>query len=222
MTGKTSTEETAGGPGGERTDRRAQRRSETTAEIVAAAWDLVRDEGLAGLSMRDLGRRVGMRAQSIYSYFASKHEIYDAMFLEGYQAFEARTAHLGTDEEIAADPIAYARRSAHAFFAFCTEDPVRYQLLFQRTIPGFEPSPESWAVATEAFGRMVEQLAVIGITDPEGVDLWTAVLTGLTDQQISNDPGGDRWERLVDRAVAMLLATTAPDLVQTTAPGSTR
>jgi mRNA degradation ribonuclease J1/J2 len=30
-------------------------------------------------------------------------------------------------------------------------------------------------------------------------------MTGLTDQQISNDPGGTRWRRLVDRAVDMLL-----------------
>ena len=65
-------------------DRRAQRRQETKDEIVAAAWDLVREQGLAGLAMRDLGARVGMRAQSIYSYFESKHEIYDAMFREGY------------------------------------------------------------------------------------------------------------------------------------------
>ena len=31
------------------------------------------------------------------------------------------------------------------FVEFCTSDPVRYQLLFQRTIPDFEPSPESYA-----------------------------------------------------------------------------
>jgi hypothetical protein len=41
-------------------------------------------------------------------------------------------------------------------------------------------------------------------------------LTGLTDQQISNDPGGDRWKRLVDRAVLMLLGEVAPDLIEAT------
>ncbi|MEI6375067.1 MAG: TetR/AcrR family transcriptional regulator, partial [Actinomycetes bacterium] len=51
-------------------DRRASRRAATQAEIVSAAWDLVRTQGLAGLSMRDLGDRVGMRAQSVYGYFA--------------------------------------------------------------------------------------------------------------------------------------------------------
>ena len=52
-------------------------------EIVDAAWDLSRANGLGNFSMRELGTRVGMKAQSLYSYFASKHEIYDAMFCDG-------------------------------------------------------------------------------------------------------------------------------------------
>ncbi len=92
--------------------------------------------------MRDLGDRVGMRAQSIYSYFASKHEIYDAMFLEGYQAFAERIGTIG-DEQIEGDPVAAAKVAARLFVVFCASDPTRYQLLFQRTIPDFEPSPAS-------------------------------------------------------------------------------
>ena len=37
------------------------------------------------------------------------------------------------------------------FVEFCTEDPARYQLLFQRTIPGFEPSPESFAISVDGL-----------------------------------------------------------------------
>lgn len=155
--------------------------------------------------MRDLGERVGMRAQSIYSYFASKHEIYDAMFLEGYLAFAERMETIG-DEEIERDPVAAAKLAARLFVEFCTSDPTRYQLLFQRTIPGFEPSPESYAVAIDVYERTRQRLAAVGVHDEATLDLWTAMLTGLADQQISNDPGGDRWLRLTDRAVDILLA----------------
>jgi AcrR family transcriptional regulator len=206
-----------------RTDRRAVRRQETKDQIVAAAWELVSDQGLAGLSMRDLGERVGMRAQSIYSYFASKHEIYDAMFHEGYLAFAADMADVhvvtGVATPTAADARATARELAHRFFRFCTSDPVRYQLLFQRTIPDFEPSAASYAVALGVYEAMTIRLAGSGIVDPESVDLWTAMLTGLTDQQISNDPGGDRWERIIDRAVDMVLREIAPDLFEPTTGG---
>ena len=192
-------------------------------EIVAAAWDIVREQGLAGLAMRDLGERVGMKAQSIYSYFASKHEIYDAMFYEGYKDFAAAMGDFADSPTDGAETTdgrqSSAHRVAHRFFAFCTSDPVRYQLLFQRTIPDFVPSPESYTVALEAYDAMRTHLGSFGVTDPEAVDLWTAMLTGLTDQQISNDPGGDRWERIVDRAVDMLLGELAPSISEPTTQG---
>jgi AcrR family transcriptional regulator len=201
-------------------DRRAARRQQTKDEIVAAAWEMVRDQGLAGLAMRDLGDRVGMKAQSIYSYFASKHEIYDAMFHEGYLAFATAMADvhdLATDAaQPTPSPRLAARRIAHRFFEFCTSDPVRYQLLFQRTIPDFAPSAESYAVALEAYQATRARMASLGVTDPEAVDLWTGLMTGLTDQQISNDLGGDRWERLIDRAVDMLLHEIAPQILEPT------
>jgi hypothetical protein len=36
--------------------------------------------------------------------------------------------------------------------------------------------------------------------------MWTALVTGLVDQQVSNEPGGDRWVRLIDESVTMFLA----------------
>lgn len=190
-------------------DRRSERRQATQAEIVEAAWELVREHGLAGLSLRDLGQRVGMRAQSLYSYFASKNDIYDAMFLEGYQAFADRIAQIAADGANQSDPLRTVRASSHAFVEFCTADPVRHQLLFQRTIPDFEPSAESWSVAVQVYEQMRAGLSEIGVDDQATLDLWTATMTGLTDQQISNDPGGTRWVQLVDRAVDMLLREVA-------------
>ena len=63
-------------------DRRAERTLATRREILDAAWELVHEQGLGALTMRELGARVGMRAQSLYVYFPSKHAIYDAMFAE--------------------------------------------------------------------------------------------------------------------------------------------
>jgi AcrR family transcriptional regulator len=196
-------------------DRRTERRQETQREIVQASWDVVREHGLAGLSMRDLGHRVGMRAQSIYSYFDSKNEIYDAMFFEGYQAFAVAMAN-AVDDGLSADPIGAARAAVRTFVEFCTSDPVRYQLLFQRTIPDFTPSPESYAVAVQTYEQMSELLAGVGVRDQATLDLWTAVLTGLTDQQISNDPGGTRWTQLTDRAVDMLITESHTTTTNTT------
>jgi AcrR family transcriptional regulator len=184
-----------------------QRREATRGEILDAAWAIVREHGLAGLSLRDLAARVGMRAASLYSYFPSKHAIYDAMFRQGYEAFVQQMV---SDADVGAEPPDDVRTSAlhnaHRFFDFCTSDPVRYQLLFQRTIPGFTPSEQSYALAVEAYERTVGTLRRYGLDDQSELDLWSAVFTGLVDQQLSNDPGGTRWRDLVERAVDVLLA----------------
>jgi AcrR family transcriptional regulator len=188
-------------------DRRTVRREATKAEILDAAWALVREQGLGALSLRDLAARVGMRAPSLYQYFPSKHAIYDAMFAQGTrQALDA----VG-DPVATSDVRAVLRDNARRMFEFTTGDPVRAQLLFQRPIPGFEPSPEAYAPAVEMHARVSALMAQLGITDPDAMDLWTALIAGLTDQQLANDPGGTRWARLVDRSVDMFIAHVAPD-----------
>lgn len=169
----------------------------TRQEILAAAWDSCREHGLAGLSLRDLAERVGLRAPSLYSYFSSKEAIFDAMFADSQRQMMVALAVLeerggGRDD---------LHRGARIFFEFCTADPVRYQLMFQRVVPGFTPSAESYALAVEVLDGFDRRLRSLGVDDPRHRDLWTAFLTGLTDQQISNDPGGDRWGRLVEETV---------------------
>jgi len=180
-------------------DRRAERHEATRAEILAAAWELVRADGLAALSLRDLARRVGMQAPSLYGYFDSKNAIYDALYAQGARQFVAEQATV----ELPGNQLGDLKGIVHFFVEFCAADFARYQLLFQRTIPGFEPSPESYAISEENLAELGERLGACGVTDPEALDLFTALGTGLADQQISNDPGGDRWIRLIDEAVEM-------------------
>ena len=180
-------------------DRRTERHEATRAEILDAAWEQVRANGLAALSLRDLARTVGMRPPSLYSYFDSKHAIYDAMYAQGAQQFVDEQARVPVPDE----PLEALKAGVHFFVEFCASDFARYQLLFQRTIPGFEPSPESFKISEDNLAELGSYLASQGVTDPEAVDLLTALGTGLADQQISNDPGGDRWIRLIDDAVEM-------------------
>lgn len=180
-------------------DRRAERRESVTAEILEAAWDLARSEGLAGLSLRDVARRIGMRPPSLYWYFDSKRAIYDAMFVQGNRQLLARLEELKWPE----DPRAILRLCARVFVEFSSEDVQRYQLLFQRTIPNFAPSPEAFAVAMQVFDAMRERIAATGLDDPADFDVWTALVSGLSAQQTANDPGGNRWLRHVDEVVDM-------------------
>lgn len=187
-------------------DRRAERRAATRSEILDAAWELVRADGLASLAMRSLGARVGMRAQSLYAYFPAKHAIYDAMFADSNRQLLERL----TNQPRLDDPVDRLRRRARLFLDFCVEDPVRYQLLFQRTIPGFEPSTQSYALAIEVLDHGRRALSDCGIVGARALDTWTALIAGLAAQQISNEPGTDRWIRLLDEVIDMFLTRYPP------------
>ena len=85
-----------------------------------------------------------------------------------------------------------------AFVTFALEDSARCLLLFQPPIPGFEPSTESYVHAQDVLGRAVAVLRAAGVADPGDVDSFVAMVAGLIDAQMSNDPGGDRWIRHLD------------------------
>jgi AcrR family transcriptional regulator len=141
-----------------------------------------------------------MQPPSLYSYFTSKNAIYDAMFAQGAQQFvDEQRARMPRPD----DPREALKEVLRFFVGFCAADGARYQLLFQRTIPGFEPSPESFKISQDNLAELGDLLARCGVEDPAMLDLFTALGTGLTDQQLSNDPGGDRWIRLIDDAVEM-------------------
>lgn len=184
---------------------RERRRENARAAVLAAAWELVREDGLAALSLRELAKRAGITTPTVYAYFESKNAIFDAMFAEAAQSFLDHKALLPRTDDPRQDLLA----GATAFVEFSVSDVPRYQLLFQRSVPGFTPSAESYELAVQALEGTRELLARNGVHDPRYLDIWTAVMTGLVDQQVSNEPGGDRWTRLVDDVIRMFLAEFA-------------
>lgn len=187
--------------------RVAKRRRRTRDDIVDAAWRLAERDGLGSLTLRDLAAEVGMRAPSLYSYFDGKVAIYDAMFAQAHRETDAalRATIAEVDIDPATDPHAWLAFGARQWLALCQASIPRYQLMYTRLIPGWEPSPDAYAASVASFAGTREWLARAGVTDDRDVDLWTATVAGLAAQQIANEPTGRRWVDLTDRAVRMFL-----------------
>lgn len=183
-------------------DRRSERRAAVRAEILEAAWAVAREKGLAGLTLNDVAARIGMRAPSLYTHFAGKNAIYDAMFGQAWAAYD-EADRLASADGAAASPRERVLNRCLVFFDFAVADPARTQLMNQRTIPGFEPSEEAFAPSQRAVGRAVAELAELGVTDRGDVEILFSIIGGLADQQLANDPGGDSRRKLLERAVGI-------------------
>jgi len=180
-------------------NRVAERREATRGEILEVAWELAQQQGLTEFTLRDLAERVGMRAPSLYSHFESKNAIYDAMFGQAWSDFEKVA--LAELTELPKAPRAAIRRVARVYFDFAVANPARHQLMNQRTIPGFVPSAESYAPAVRVLELGEQVFRSLGLTDPSDNDIWDAMLVGMVNQQLANDPGGTRWSAVLDRAM---------------------
>ncbi|HEY3003009.1 MAG TPA: TetR/AcrR family transcriptional regulator, partial [Kribbellaceae bacterium] len=123
-------------------DRRSRRRQETIDEILDVALELMASEGVAALSLSAVARRVGMQPPSLYQYFGSKTAIYDALFQRGAEGVLAAQR---TARATVTDPAKEREVAITAFCRWCVENPVYSQLLFWRTVPGFEPSAAAFA-----------------------------------------------------------------------------
>ena len=132
------------------TDRRHRRRQETIEEILDIAVQIMAEQGVAGLSIGEIARRMGIRPPSVYVYFPSKHALYDALFARGarlllaamQEVFAALPARPTTLEEILLP-------GAQAFVRWSIEHAAYSQLLFWRPVPGFTPSPQAYQAAIE-------------------------------------------------------------------------
>jgi AcrR family transcriptional regulator len=158
-----------------------------------------------------------MRAPSLYTYFPSKNDLYDAMYAQGMQQFaDELNAVTGRG------PRETFRNLAKTYARLALADPVRYELLFHRPLPDFVPKPESLAIGVGRLAATREVAKAAGLSEDRAFDLFMGVSRGLIALQIANEPGGDRWTRLLDEAIDMLIARFASAANSRTGGSGTR
>jgi AcrR family transcriptional regulator len=194
------------------TSPRVQRNREATIRsILNAARVIMREEGVAALSMQELARRMDMRAPSLYNYFASKMEIYDALFRLGFTMYDQHIQELLKTSNGLHDEI---RINIEGYMSFALANPDLYQLCFERPVPGFVPSKASlelsFGILNRAY-RRAEQLKKqlnIKLTSKQIVDTIIAIAHGLTAMHLANEPdlplGQGRFGSLIPVVLSML------------------
>lgn len=178
------------------------RRAQAEREILDAAWTLMAREGVAALSVREVARSVGIRQQSLTYYFPTKHALLDALFADGFAALRESFDKLPP----APDPDQGVVDVAIAFVEHLIARPAAYHLMFQRTVPGFRPTPDSHQVALAVLRELVDRLAAAGVTRPADLALVRSVMSGIAAEQIANDPRGHLFADQTERGIRAVIA----------------
>ena len=185
--------------------RTTSRRRVAVREILDAAWELMAREGVAEVSVREVARSVGLRQQSLTYYFPTKHGLLDALFADGFTDLGRVFEQLPPQD----DPVEAVVDLAVAVVDYFMAHPGRYHLMFQRTIPGFEPTDESHRVALGVLGELVTRLDAAGVTDPADVALVRGLISGLIAEQTANDPAGRHFCDQTGRGIRTLVTARA-------------
>jgi AcrR family transcriptional regulator len=179
-----------------RLDRRHVRRAETIAQIVDVAVEVMGTNGVAGLSLGEVARRMGIRPPSLYVYFDSKNALYDAVFTQGWHGVSAAVEAVPPPDATTADLPAYLLEFGAGFLRWCVEHPVHAQLMVWRPVPDYEPSAAAYAPAILTYERchgIFVRLVGIGLLRADvPVDemfrVWTVLTSGVLTQQLANAP----------------------------------
>jgi AcrR family transcriptional regulator len=191
---------------------RVQRNREAAIQsILDAARAIMREEGVAALSMQELARRLEMRAPSLYNYFSGKTEIYDTLFRLGFTMYDVHIKELMKASTGLRDEL---RINIEGYMSFALENPDLYQLCFERPVPGFVPSKESlelsFGILDQSYQRAKQYKKELDtkLTGQQIVDTVIAISHGLTAMHLANDPqlplGQGRFGSLIPVVLSIL------------------
>lgn len=151
---------------------------EVSDSLLDAAGRILQHEGPPGLSVRRIAKEAGVAPMSVYNRFGSKNGIVDHLFIEGFDALAARMRAVD-----AADARQALVECGELYWAFAMARPAVYAVMFDRAVPGFEPSEDAHRHAAESFGSFVDHVrraidqGALAPADPVDVaqQLWEGV-----------------------------------------------
>jgi AcrR family transcriptional regulator len=179
--------------------------------ILDAAQDIIQDQGLAGLSAREVARRIEYSPGTIYNMFENLDDVVLHVEARVLEALDKRLSSVLAD----GDPADRLGRLANAYLAFTHDNPRLWNLLFEHHMPTQAQLPAWYQQKLEGLMARVEE--AIAPLFPAGRDadrqraarvLWAGVhgITSLSTADKRSVVTTDTASRLVEDLIATYLA----------------
>jgi AcrR family transcriptional regulator len=184
------------------TERQQRDRARRRQAIITAARQLAEAEGWDAVTIRRLADQIEYSQPVLYSHFAGKADIIDAVAVEGFA--ELRLT-LQNARAAAGTPEAALEELAEAYVGFALEHPALYDAMFTLSTELPFGRPETPRELQAAFGELVEAITPLaGERDPDTLAevAWSAlhgVATLTRARRLRPDHHQARLTMLVDQ-----------------------
>ena len=120
--------------------------------LIEEAVSVLKTEGEAALTLRDLSRRLGVSHAAPLYHFADKAELLLELSLDGFKLLAD-----GLARAHASDGTPHQRFMAvgRAYLRFASENPVHFRIMFRGVPPGVVPSPALLVERDRAFRTLI-------------------------------------------------------------------
>jgi AcrR family transcriptional regulator len=174
--------------------RAKQRTHELRERAVESALAVLSEEGVAGLTTRNVAGRAGVSVPAVYEVFGAKSGLVREVFFEGFRMLGDALAALPPAE----DPLEGLERLAEGYRAFVVSNPVLAEVMFSRPFADFDPSiaeDKAGVKVRKIFVERVRAAAEAGLIvgDPADIALvFFALLEGFAAAENARRLGSSR------------------------------
>jgi AcrR family transcriptional regulator len=181
--------------------------------VLDVASRLLEAEGPDALTMRRIAAEAGCSTSVLYTMFGGKRGVAEGLWREGFDRLRQAMERADGD-----DPLARLAAIGQAYRVNALANRAYYAVMFQRPIPGFEPSAEAYAESLRPLHILVDAVAgciAAGIfrpADPAHVAgvLWAAAHGAVSLELAGHEGAVDaeaRFQDLLAAAAAWFFAS---------------
>jgi AcrR family transcriptional regulator len=123
------------------------------AALVAEATAMIDEGGAESVTMREIGRRLGVSRAAAYRHFADKTALLVAVAAAGFERLNERVRTIGAGAPRSS--VERFRRMGEEYVRFAVENPAHYRLMYGKEALAREDIPELREAAIALFEQLV-------------------------------------------------------------------
>jgi AcrR family transcriptional regulator len=143
-----------------RTERATPERGEGLRErVLRASQELIEEQGLAALSMREVARRAGVSHQAPYNHFEDREAILAALAEDGFNGLQERFREVLGEARKEPGAVAMVKAMCRAYIEFAVARPAHFRVMFRPELVDLERCVAAREAGDSAFAYLHASVA---------------------------------------------------------------